>query len=227
MKLEMSYEQMLNYCEFDTMGPELCYMIMLLPRKKENVKNTEKEKLGLCLRKPVRNAEELKEALEYFEDFASRYPEVVFRVYLSAEKKSIQKALFMLQDEVNAMVKDMFYENMEVYDRTLNLSSTLKTILCKPGSRAEKLFHFDIDWSNSDKQDEMEASNLLYNVSKLANVKYFGKTLNGFTMVTECFNPNDLKDLGYPQLKGMNVVKDKVEIKTNSMVYVGVCNAKR
>lgn len=224
MKMEMTYSRMLSYCEFNTMGPDLCYMLMLLPRKKENEQNTEKEKLGLCQRKPVRNAEELFDALEYFEDFASRYPEVVFRVYLSVEKKSIQKALFALQDELNSMVKDMFYQNEQVYDRTLNLSSTLKTILCKPSCRAEKLFHFDIDWSNSDPQDVMETENLYRAVSHLARVKYFGRTLNGFTMVSDCFNPNDLKKLGYPQTKGMDVVKDFVEIKTNSMLYVGVYN---
>lgn len=220
MKMEMTFERMLSYCEFNTMGPDLCYMLMLLPRKKENARNTEKEKLGLCQRKPVRNAEELKDALEYFEDFAERYPEVVFRVYLSVEKKSIQKALFMLQDELNAMVKDMFYENEQVYDRTLNLSSTLKTILCKPGCRAEKLFHFDIDWTHD---QEEEFRTFYHRVTTLAHVKYVGRTLNGFTMVTECFNPNDLKQY-YPEAKGMNIVKDLVEIKTNSMLYVRVYN---
>ena len=224
MKMEMTYERMLSYCEFNTMGPDLCYMIMLLPRKKENKRNTEKEKLGLCQRKSVRNDVELKEALEYFENFASRYPEVAFRVYLSVEKRSIQKALFMIQNEVNDMVKDMFYENTEVYNRTLNLNSTLKTVLCRPGCRAEKLFHFDIDWRNDSIEESYEAKMFYNQVSKLANVKYFGRTLNGFTMVSECFNPSDLKELGYPQLKGMVVVKDKVEIKTNSMLYVGTCN---
>lgn len=225
MKMEMKYNTLLEYCQFETLTPDLCYMIMLLPRKKENERNTEKEKLALCQRKPVRNAEELKEALEYFEDFASRYPEIVFRVYISVERKSIQKALFMLQDELNAMVKDMFYENEQVYDRTLNLSSTLKTILCKPGCRAEKLFHFDIDWDNKSVSGASNFMILWKHLEKITKVKYKGYTLNGYTIVTECFNPNDLKEV-FPDAKGMFVVKDLVEIKTNSMLYVGVYNHK-
>lgn len=196
-------------------------MLMLLPRKKENEQNTEKEKLGLCQRKIVRSMTEIEETLEYFEDFSARYPEIVFRVYVSVEKRDLTKALFAVQDEVNCMVKDLFYGNKEVLNRTVNLSSTLKTILCRPACRGEKLFHFDIDWTH-DEEDKFRS--LYHHVTDLSEeVYYIGKTLNGWTMVCACFNPNDLKKW-YPEAKGLTIVKDFVEIKNNSMLYVGVYN---
>lgn len=217
-KFETTLEDLENYCNFEE---GFCYMFMLLPRKKENNRNTEKDKLGLCQRRIVRSNEEISESLEYFKDFASRYPEIVFRVYISVEKRDLSKALFAIQNELNNMVKDLYYGNKEVYDRTVNLSSTLKTVLARPNCRGEKLFHFDIDWTH----DELNKFQALYNAVLFCSNKihYFGKTLNGWTMVCECFNPNDLKEY-FPDAKGMNVVKDLVEIKTNSMLYVGVYN---
>jgi hypothetical protein len=222
----MSYQRLFEYCGFDLpLKPNMCHMLMLLPRKKENDSNTEKDKLGLCQRKIVRNATELAEALEYFTDFAARYTEVVFRVYVSAEKRDISKALFLIQQEVNSMVKDMYYGNEQVFDRTVNLNSTLKTVLMKPATRGEKTFLFDVDYNNTLESDQLKFEMLVSVLTDLTTVKYAGKSLNGYAIVTECFNPGELKKF-YPNFngKGMVVVPDLVEIKTNGMLYVGVYN---
>lgn len=223
----MNYFEMnpTEYCKFEE---GKCYMLMLLPRKKENVRNSEKEKLGLCQRKIVRSAEDVKEALEYFEDFSSRYPKIVFRVYLSVEQRDMAKALFLMQAEINDMVKELYFGNKQVFDRTVNLSSTLKTILCRPATRAEKLFHFDVDWSNKTIDGQNKFKELVAIVKDCAKVLYTGRTLNGFTIVSECFNPNDLKAY-YPEYKpkGMVIVPEYAEIKSNGMLYVGVFNYNR
>lgn len=224
MKQEMSIGELRKYCTFEE---GKCYMLMLLPRKKENDTNTEKDKLGLCQRRICRSIEDVKDNLEFFEDFTQRYPDVVFRVYISVEQRDLSKALFAMQSEITNMVKDLYYGNKEVYDRTANMSSTLKTVLCRSVCRAEKLFHFDVDWDNTNPSDIAKMADLTEEVHKLSGygVKYVGKTLNGWAIVSEPFNPHLLKDkyVGFVP-KGLSVVPGFVEIKNNSMLYIGVYN---
>lgn len=224
MKMSITVDQISALCEFEV---GKCYMLMLLPRKKENDKNTEKDKLGLIQRKICLTLQDVQDGLSYFEDFTKRYPEIVFRVYISVDRRDIAKALFCMQDEINSMVKDMYYGNNEVFDRTVNLSSTLKTVLCRPSTRdkSTQRFHFDIDYSNKTQEGQDLCEELLHHLISLTDVYYVGLTLNGFAIVTAPFNPNDLKEF-YPNYspKNMVVVPELVEIKTNSMLYVGVFN---
>ncbi len=220
--MTMELSELKRLCMFEV---GKCYMLMLLPRKKENQANTEKDKLSLVQRKIVRNMKDIEDAFLYFEDFTQRYPEIVFRVYVSVDRRDMSKALFAIQDEINAMVKDMYYGNKEVFSRTVNLSSTLKTVLSRPSTRDNRLFHFDVDWSNKTLEGQSLCANLIDHLEELTMVHYVGCTLNGFAIVTDTFNPNDLKEF-YPEFtpKNMVVVPEFVEIKTNSQLYVGVFN---
>lgn len=215
----MNIANLIDYCNFDDNS---CYVLMLIPRKKENGKNTEKDKLNLCKREIVRNKDDLINTIDGFNKFVTQYPNIVFRVYITVEKRDIVKALFALQSEVNNMTKQLFYGN-NVTDNVVKIGSKLKSLLCSPETRGEKLFHFDVDWDNSNPIHMKLFNNLCNRLKNITKVKYIGFTLNGYTIVTDCFNPNELKKY-YNEANGMNIVPDYVEIKTNSMLYVGVYN---
>lgn len=214
------YEKIVNFCDFEE---GKAYVLLLIPRKKENVENTEKEKLGLLQRKIVQNASDVAEALEYFEDFTSRYPNIVFRLYITVNRRCLTKALFAISEKVNRMLKDLHFGNKEVFNRVTLLSSELKSTLCEKQCRDTKLFHFDVDYDNKTLEGNHLFEDLLKAVGHITPLKMFGKTLNGFTIVCDPFNPLLLKEW-YPEAKGMNIVKNLVEIKPDSYLYLHVYN---
>lgn len=209
------------YCEFEE---GKAYVLMIIPRKKENGENTEKDKLGLLQRKIVRNIEEVTEAMEYFETFMLKYPEICFRVYINVNRRCLTKALFSVQSKLQLMVKDLHFGNKEVFDRITKLSTTMKTSLCEKSARDTKYFHFDIDYSNKTQEGHELTQELLRQLKYITEVTWFNKTLNGYVAVTEPFNPQLLKE-HYPD---MNMKKLKlnefVEIKPDSYLYLGVYN---
>jgi hypothetical protein len=214
-----------RYCAFEE---GKAYVLMLIPRKKENGTNTEKDKLGLLQRRVITNMADARDALEYFDDFTARYPKIVFRVYITAEQRDLTKALFTLQEKLARMTRDLHYGNKEVFNRIVKLSSELKTTLCEKGCRAQKLFHFDVDYDNKCDDGHFEyvrLSQAIMAITGVEGILHMGKTLNGFAIITKPFNPLLLKE-EYPDANGMNIVEDLVEIKTNSYLYLTVYNSK-
>ena len=214
-----------NYCDF---AEDKAYVLMLIPRKKENGENTEKDKLGLLQRKVVRNEAEVVDAIEYFESFTSRYPEFVFRLYCNVNRRDLVKGMFSVQDKIGRMVKDMHYGNVEVFDRLVKFSSQIKSALCEKACRDEKYFHFDVDFENNTEEGVREHLELLARLEKLTLVKWVCETLNGFAIITDPFNPYDLKkqyDTKYKPKSAMDI-HPLIEIKTDSYLYFGVYNYK-
>ena len=81
-----------KYCDFS--DPEKVYILLMLPRKKDNKEQTEREKIQKRHRYIVSNMEDVNHALEDFKRYAKMYPEVNFRVYLSVNRRSLKKGLF-------------------------------------------------------------------------------------------------------------------------------------
>lgn len=212
-----------SYCEWEE---GKAYVMLLIPRKKENGKNTEKEKLGLMQRAIVRNYEEVVETYDYFKEFTSRYPEIVFRLYLTVNRRCLTKGMFALAEDVNHMIKDMHYGNKEVFDRFKKISSKSKSLLCEPRCRDQKYFHFDVDWDNDSAEGNVKFDELIRQLRGLTKIKWGCETLNGYAIVTEPFNPLDLKklyDLDYKPGKAKMICED-VEIKPDNYLYFDVYN---
>lgn len=214
------YNKIKDFCNFEE---GKAYVLMLIPRKKENGNNTERDKLNLLQRKIIQNENDLLDALHYFEDFTSRYPNIVFRLYITANRRCLTKALFSIQEKIARMTKDLFFGNKEVFNRVTNLSTELKSTLAQNDCRDTKNFLFDVDYSNNTSAGRRAYLELLEVVKKFTTVLYNGKTLNNFVIVTEPFNPLLLKEK-YPDANGMIIIKDLVEIKPDAMLYITVYN---
>lgn len=203
-----------KYADFS--DPSAVYILLLLPRKKENKDQVEREKLQKRSRFVVSNMDDVKFALEEFDRYSKMYPEVVFRIYISVNRRSLLKGMLNFQKKLLDFNKSIMDGNTEVWTPIAKLGSEFKSVLAKKESKHDRNWFFDIDISNDD--TDVFATEIVQEfrerVAKVTDEVYFGKSKSGYAMVAKPFNPKDI------------VIPEGIEMKKDSYLYVDILNDK-
>lgn len=199
----------LNYCEFTE---DTCYILLMLARKKENKHQTEHDKLARLRRKTVQCEADVDYALKEFELHAKLYPETQFRIYVSVNKRSLVNGMLHFQKAIMDIQYALIRGNVEAYKTICRMNSEWTSTLATKECRAERNFLFDIDYSNSNEHETKLTHDFVKEVDALTSIKYFGKSKNGFALVTAPFNMATLK------------LPEQIELKTDDYLYVGGLN---
>jgi hypothetical protein len=201
-----------KYCDFS--DPNAVYIMIMLPRKKENKEQTEREKLQKRSRYIVSNMDEVKFALEDFERYTKMYPELIFRVYISVNRRSLRKGLREYKKKIAEIDDNLIGGNTQVWTQVQKLGSEFKSVLASKDSKHDRWWQFDIDITN-DKTDVFAqdiVNEFKERVDKLTDIIYFGETKSNYVMITRGFDENKLS------------LPADVEIKKDGYLYVGVYN---
>jgi hypothetical protein len=198
-----------EYCVFEE---GTSYMLIMLPRKKENKDQVEREKLNKRERRLCSNLMEMEKALVDFRRVADVYPDVVFRVYVSVNKRSLLKGMREFQKKLSDYQYDLLNGNKQVWTSIERLGSEWRSVLAKKNCKHDRFFMFDIDIDNTTLMGNTRMDLFCGDVQELTTIKYAGKSKNGFVLVCEPFNPNDID------------LPEDIELKTDAYVYVDCYN---
>jgi hypothetical protein len=198
-----------EYCVFEE---GTSYMLIMLPRKKENRDQVEREKLNKRERRLCSSMDDMEKALIEFRRVADVHTDVVFRVYVSVNKRSLLKGMREFQKKLSDYQYDLLNGNKQVWTSIERLGSKWKSVLAKKNCKHDRFFMFDIDIDNTTLIGNTRMEIFRSDVGELTTVKYVGKSKNGFVLVCEPFNPNDID------------LPEDIELKTDAYVYVDCYN---
>ena len=215
MDIEKNIKMLEEYCEFKD---GTVYVLLLMPRKKENVNQTENMKLARIDRRLVSSIEDVRKSLLDFKYITDTYSDVVYRVYVSVNRRSLLKGLREFQKKMMDYQYDLVNGNQEVYKSIERLGSEWKSQLAKKSCRDQRYFFYDVDLDpDVDRGVQIEEVQHIYkSLKEFTTVKYFGESKTGYAIVTEPFNPtllwiDDDMDIS-------------VEMKNDAYLYVDCVN---
>jgi len=175
-------EKLENYCEF---GEEKVYVLLGIARKKENEEYTSTSEP--VIRKIVDSEKELKRKIEELDHAASRF-EADFRLYISANARNTMDAFFLLREKGDEWLKMKMNGNKGINNKFKRIDSEFKSILQKHSCRDETNFIFDLDNCGKETADKLKEK-----LRDHTEIKLVQETPNGFHIVTEPFNFNQLE----------------------------------
>jgi hypothetical protein len=142
-------------------------------------------------------------------------PELVFRVYVSVNPRSLLKGLYEMITRLARISLDLINGNTQAYTTLARLGSEFKSLLAEKTCRASRRLLFDVDFDNKTTDGISNAIKFHDSLYPLS-VKVYANwpTLNGFAVVTDPFNVQDLGKL-----------PGGVEIKSDDYLYLGVLNS--
>lgn len=157
-------------------------VMFLIRRKKEGGSNNKNKR---HLNKLIsRNSEEFKTNLETLYDIAKEDKNL--RIYSSMNDRDINKAVYAFKKEqldadylANGLRNDFYYD----------IKNRFISTLCTPSCRNSKYFLLDFDEICERGMAAQEKK-----INKVTKIKLMYATKNGYHVITEPFNPNDLKD---------------------------------
>lgn len=207
----MPIEIIKKYCTFKA---ETCYMLVLLARKKENATQVESDKNKKAHRKTFTTLDEAEDILSEFERIAALNPTVQYRIYISVNRRSLIKGLCEFNKKISDIQFALINGNREALTTIHRLGSEWKSVLCSKECRDEKNFLFDVDFVNNTVDGNQKALDFKEQLEKQTTVLYFGKSKNGFAIVT---TPFDVRMVKMPK---------EVELKNDAYLYIGGFNYK-
>lgn len=210
MDMDKNLQMLESYCDFSDLSA--VYILLMLPRKKENVNQVEREKLDKRVRFIVKNMDDVKYALEEFDRYAKLYPEVIFRIYISVNRRSLMKGMITFQKKLLDFNKDLMNGNDQVWTPIATLGSEFKSVLAKKECKHDRNWMFDVDLPNDDEDACWLVKCFIKHLENITEVIYFGKSKSGFAIVVKPFNLNELI-----------IIRD-TELKKDSYLYVDCLN---
>jgi len=171
-----------SYCSF---GDERIYVLLAIARKKENEEYTSTSEP--VIREIVDDIEEVERKIDELDHVAKRF-ESDFRLYISANARNTMDAFFRLRKETDEWLKMKLNGNKGVDEKFKRIDSEFKSVLQKHGCRDDTNFIFDIDDCLEKQANELEQK-----LKQHTSVKLRQETPNGFHIVTEPFNFNELE----------------------------------
>lgn len=180
-KLGIIEEEIRDYCHF---GDERVYVLLAIARSKENkdISATDQP----TMRRVVEDHDELeykiKDLMHSVKEFDLNY-----RLYLTANARNVVDAFFILRQEMDHWMRNVYSGNKASHSNLKRIDHRWKSILQKKECRDDKRFIFDIDDAS-----EEEMKEVLYNVEKYGDVIAELDTPNGYHILTEPFNYNEL-----------------------------------
>lgn len=208
--MDKALTKLQQYCDFS--DPSAVYILILLPRKKENQDQKEREKLKKRSRYVVSNMDEVKSALEDFERYTKMYPEIVFRIYVSVNRRSLMKGMLNFQKKLLDFNQNLMNGNTEVWSAIAKLGSEFKSVLAKKESKFDKNWMFDIDLPNKASGSIETVRQFMEHLDTITEVLYYNYTKSGFVVVIKPCNPNLIK------------MPPETELKKDDYLYIDVLN---
>lgn len=176
-----------DYCSF---GDDRVYVLLGIARKKENEEYTSTSEP--VIRKIVDDIDDVERKIEELDHAAERF-ESDFRLYVSANARNTMDAFFTLREKSDDWLKMKLNGNKGVNKKFKRIDSEFKSVLQKHCCRDDTNFIFDLDDCQKEEADKLEGK-----LKQHASVKLRQKTPNGFHIVTEPFNFNELEtEVGY------------------------------
>ena len=210
VNMKDAYKTLESYCNFS--DPSAVYILLLLPRKKENKDQKENEKIKKRKRYIVSNMDDVKYALDEFDRYAKMHPEVVFRIYISVNRRSLMAGMINFQKRLLDFNMDLMRGNADVWVPIAKLGSDFKSVLSKKESRFDKNWLFDVDIPNDDPIGQEIIADFEEHLKSITKVLYSGRSRSGYAIVIKPCNPNAIEiPLG-------------VELKKDAYLYVGILN---
>lgn len=179
---------------------------MAIARKKENPSITSSSEP--VFREVIKDEKDIRRKVEKLESTITNYrsdsgDQLNFRLYINANARNTVKAYFNFRERMNGWVRDRMYGQDSTARKFKRVDSHWKSELQKPESRDETRFVFDLDDVTEDEVNDLLQQLLDY----VEDVKEI-ETPNGYHVVTEPFNYNELEtDVEY-------------ELKTDGMVFL-------
>lgn len=184
-----------EYCEF---GPERVYLLLALARSKEN------DVLDgpSAIRTVVHDADEFEPTVAELDHAVSRF-DATYRLYLTANARNTQQALFALRRSMDDWLEARLNGSTDVLRKFGRVDSEFKSTLQSDGCRDETNFVFDLDDATGADADALAAT-----LRDRTTVHLRRETPNGFHLVTAPFDYTRLStDVEY-------------ELKTDGLVFV-------
>lgn len=184
-----------EYCEF---GPERVYLLLALARSKENDEVDGPSRI----RTVVREADDLDPAVRELDHAVSRF-DATYRLYLTANARNTQRALFALRRSMDDWLEARLNGSTDVLRKFGRIDSEFESTLQSDASRDETNFVFDLDDVTADEADQLESE-----LRERTTVRLRRETPNGVHLVTEPFDYNTLE------------TDVEFELKTDGLVFV-------
>lgn len=179
--MKQTVEKLRDYCEF---GEDRVYVLLAIARSKENEQHSSNTEP--TMREVVKEEKELEREIKQLEHTARGF-DSRFRLYISANARNALKASFKLRSEMDGWLEMQLSGNEGVKKKFKKIDSEFKSVLqkneCKDGSN----FIFDLDDADRDDLEQLKED-----IDKLTSIKLTQETPNGFHVVTESFNYNEL-----------------------------------
>lgn len=195
--MERIVNQLEDYCKF---GEDRVYILMAIARSKEHEEHSSNTEP--VIREVVKEKSELEPKIDQLDHAVSRF-DSKFRLYISANARNTMDALFHLRGDMDDWLKMRLEGNEGIKKKFKNIDSEFKSVLQKPSCKDETNFIFDLD-----EVSETDANQFEEILEEFTDVRMVRETPNGFHIVTEPFNYNELEtDIEY-------------ELKTDGMIYL-------
>lgn len=192
-------EKLRNYCKF---GDDRVHVMMAIARKKENKGITSGSEI--VFREVVKNEEDISRKVEKLRNTTSNYGEAEnFRLYVSANARSTLKAYFRFKETIDSWIEDKVNGQDDVDSKMKRVDKHWKSELQKPHCRDETFFIYDLDEKDHGKLEKLKKK-----LSEYTSIIFETETPNGFHVVVEPFNHNEI-DLNF-----------EVERKNDGMIFL-------
>ena len=194
-----------DYCKF---GQDRVYPLMAIARKNENkhlTKNSE-----IVFREVLKKPEDINRKVEKLQNAAQNYTgekqdDPVFRLYMSVNARNTVDAYWNFRERMNQWIQDLMNGDDAASYKLKKIDSHWKSELQRSPSRDETLFLFDIDEPDAPLEDFTDF------LEDYTDVVTYRETPNGFHVITETFNYNELPD------EFMERIED---LKTDQMMFL-------
>lgn len=180
--MKKDVEELKEYCEF---GEDRVYVLMAIARSKENEEHSSNTEP--TMREVVRNEEELAQKINQLEHAAGGFGDR-FRLYISANARDVMKASFKLRNEMDKWLEMRLNSNEGVKKKFKKIDSEFKSVLQKNECRDDSKFIFDLDDAGIDDFQELRDD-----IENFTSIELTRETPNGFHIVAEPFNYNEMK----------------------------------
>lgn len=190
-------EKFREYCEFDE---DRVYVLLAIARTKENEKHSSNTEP--TMREIIEDKEDLETKMNQL-DHAAKSFDSKFRLYISSNARNSMKAFFQLRSEMGEWLQMRLNGNNGVKKKFKRIDSEFKSVLQKNECKDETNFIFDLDEAS-----EKDLSELKQDLEGLTEMRMVQTTPNGFHIITQPFNYNELEtEIDY-------------ELKKDGMIFV-------
>lgn len=180
--MKKTVEKLEEYCDF---GEDRVYILLAIARSKENEQHSSNTEP--TIREVVKEEKELERKVQQLDHAVTRF-ESRFRLYISANARNAVKASFKLREEMDEWLEMRLGGNEGVRKKFKKIDSEFKSVLQKNECRDGTNFIFDLD-----EKDRESFEQLKEDIGEHTELKLTRETPNGFHIVTEPFNFNELE----------------------------------